>query len=162
MDDKPLRLYDTSLVAMIQNSVGSRTFRNFYVQLKDGSVVDAMNDGSDSCAFFVSSLLVIVKKASSMHGTIESTLEDLKTNNWQAVEPHDLQPGDVIIWEAQLFENKMQEHIGFYVGKARAVSTSMQEGCVSEHDALFDGARHITEVYRSIKQDIEEVPVRSE
>jgi hypothetical protein len=40
-------------------------FRNFYVRTDSGGEFDALDDGYNSCAFYVSSILAIFNKLSS-------------------------------------------------------------------------------------------------
>lgn len=119
-------------------------FRNFYIQTADGSEVDALSDGDNSCAFYVSSVLTLFGKHSGVHGTVRSTVTDLYNSGWQPVEQADIRPGDVIVWDDLDQEGA---HIGFYIGEGRAVSTSSTEKKVVEHDAQSD-FRAIGSVFR--------------
>lgn len=145
---KPKRLYFKTYLQLVHNSVGTEMFRNFYIRTADGTEMDAMADGSDSCAFFVSAVLTLFKKHSGVHGTVASAIADLRHSGWQPAAESDMQPGDVIVWEAIELEGTRYEHIGFYVGDGRAVSTSQSEKKVVEHDAHFDGTRAIQQVFR--------------
>ncbi len=146
--EKPKRLYFKTYLQLIRNSVGTEMFRNFYIQLADGSEIDALSDGSNSCAFYVSSVLTLFGKHSGVHGTVKSTVADLGHSNWRPVEKQAMQAGDVIVWEPAEIEGEWYEHIGFYLGDNRAASTSWTEKRVVEHDAYFDGARDIGQVFR--------------
>jgi hypothetical protein len=147
-EEKPKRLYFKTYLQMIRNSVGTEMFRNFYIQSGDGKEVDAVSDGSNSCAFYVSGVLTLMKKHSGVHGTVESTIADLVRCGWQPVTDAKLMPGDVIVWERIKVEDDWFQHIGFYIGDGRAVSTSQTEKKVVEHDAHFDGARSIEQIFR--------------
>lgn len=59
-----------------------------------------------------------------------------------------MQAGDVVVWEAIELEGAWYEHIGFFIGDGRAVSTSWTEKKVVEHDVHFDGAREVSQVFR--------------
>jgi hypothetical protein len=124
-----------SFLAVVRHSVGSHTFRTFYV-LRDGEQVDALRDGELSCAFFVSSILTIFGKIGSFHTTVRSTVEDLERSGWRPVEhPDAVQPGDVLLWSAQLIDGERHAHVGFCVGDGQAVSTSNETGTpVLHHD----------------------------
>jgi hypothetical protein len=147
-EEKPKRLYFKTYLQLIQNSIGTEMFRNFYIQMADGAEMDALSDGSNSCAFYVSSVLTLFKKHSGVHGTVKSTVEDLKHSGWQQVEEEAIGAGDVIVWDAIELEGSLYEHIGFYVGDNRAVSTSWTEKRVAEHDVYFDGTRTIGQIFR--------------
>lgn len=144
---KPKRLYYKTYLQLLHNAVGTQMFRNFYVELPDGRELDAMSDGSNSCAFFVSSVLTLFKKLDSPHGTVKSTVEDLQRSGWQPVAIDDITAGDVLVWEAQTFEDGSYEHIGFYLGGDQAVSTSWRTKKVVEHHVTFDDTRNIVQAF---------------
>lgn len=145
---KPERLYFKTYLELLKNSVGTEMFRSIFVQTPERGEFDALDGGKNSCAFFVSAVLVLFKKSESIHGTVESTRRDLENFGWQLVDG-EMQEGDVLVWEAMPFEDGTYEHIGFYVGDDKAVSTSWTELKVVRHDAHFgDADRAITHVYR--------------
>ena len=146
--DKPKRLYFKTYLQVVRNAVGTSMFRNFYVQTADGKEMDAMSDGSNSGAFFVSAILTLFHKLVGVHGTVSSTVKDLEKSDWEVVSKDDLQAGDVLVWEALKLEGTMYTHIGFYVGDDRAISASWTEKKVVEHSATFDGKRAIEQVFR--------------
>lgn len=124
-------------------------FRNFYVRTEERGEFDALDDGYNSCAFFVSSVLYVFKKLSDFHGTVSSTVEDLKKCGWQEVEKP--QPGDVLVWEPKKFPEGVVSHIGFYIGDGKAVSTSMKTKTPVVHDQNFgDTNRKITNIFRMV------------
>ena len=152
-DIKPRRLYFKSYIQLIHNSVGSNLFRNLYVETPERGEFDALDDGYNSCAFYVSSVLVIFKKLSGIHGTVVSTIRDLTESGWHEVSKP--QAGDVLVWEAQQFDDGLKEHIGFSLGNGRAVSTSWANKAVVVHDDVFDGKRKITKILRQSDWDNE-------
>src|ERR1700694_971831 len=93
--EKPERLYFQTYLQLIRNSVGTSMFRNFYIRYPDGKEVDAMSDGSNSCAFYVSSVLKLFNLQSDIHGTVNSVLKDLEQNSWIAIPEKEIQEGDV-------------------------------------------------------------------
>ncbi len=145
--DKLQRLYFKTYLKVIKNSIGTQMFRNFYVEGKDGKEFDALDDGENSCAFFTSSILVIFAKIKAIHGTVANTEKDILGSGWiQVDEP---KPGDILVWEAQEFPDGKHEHIGFYVGNDRAISTSSAEKKVIEHELNFGSRqRKIVKIYR--------------
>jgi hypothetical protein len=147
MDEKPKRLYFKSYLKMIENSVGSNMFRNFYATTPSRGEFDAFNDGEYSCAFFVTAVLVIFKKISGFHGLVSSAVEDLKKSGWQEVK--NIKAGDVLVWEHTAIGGESVPHIGFAIGNGRAVSTSWRQRCVAEHDVNFgEENRKIEKVLR--------------
>ncbi len=145
--EKPQRLYLKSYLQLIKNSVGSKMFRNFYVQTAEAGEFDALANGDNACAFFVSAVLHLFKKLHDFHGTVASTTADLEKSGWRKVtEP---KPGDVLVWEARDFADGRHEHIGFYIGNKQAISTSMEGGTVIKHDQNFgDAKRPFKQIYR--------------
>ncbi len=154
VEDKPERLYAKTLLQMIHNSVGTAMFKSFYVRTSERGEFDALGNGDNSCAFYVSSVLVIFKLIDSAHATVGSLVDDLERSGWLAVETAAssgpiLLPGDVIVWEAADAPDGRYEHVGFFVGKQRAVSTSYATKLVAEHDLYFgDAHRPIKQVFR--------------
>lgn len=147
--EKPIRLYFDSYLQLIHNSLGSNMFRNLYVHTSERGDFDALDDGNNSCAFYVSSILVLFKKLGDIHGTIEGTLKDLQASGW--VEVARPQPGDVLVWEARKFDNdaKKHKHIGFSIGNGQAVSMSWSEKVPIEHGENFGpDKRKIIQIFR--------------
>ena len=146
IEEKPIRLYFKSYLKIIKNAIGSKMFRNFYAKTSTKGEFDAFNDGEYSCAFFVSTILVIFKKISGFHGLVSHTVEDMEKSGWQKVDEH--RPGDVVVWEPIDFGNGPVPHIGFAIGNDQAVSTSWKQKCVIEHGINFNGNRKIEAIYR--------------
>ena len=145
--DKPTRLYFESYIQLLRNSVGSNMFRNLYVRTEEQGVFDALDDGYNSCAFYVSAVLVIFKKLSAIHGTVDSTKKDLFNSGWREID--EPKAGDVLVWEAMQFDDGLKEHIGFYLGKGKAISISWTKKTPIIHDKNFgDSKRKITHVFR--------------
>lgn len=144
---KPTRLYFKSYMQVIHNAVGSNLFRNFYVHTEAQGDFDALDDGNNSCALFVSSILVLFKKLSGIHGTVASTVKDLHESGWIVVDTP--QRGDVLLWEAREFNDGLKQHIGFSLGNGRAVSTSRLEKTPVEHNEHFgEDNRKIIRIFR--------------
>ena len=139
------RLMRDTYLAVVQNSVGTWMFREFYVRM-DGKKVDAMGDGRRSCAFFVSSILTIFGLIERIHATVDVTVEDLKKSGWRQVkEP---KPGDVLVWEKQEIGGNTNRHIGFYVSGGLAISNSYSHGVPTEHHWTYGGTRMVETIFR--------------
>ena len=114
-------LLDT-YIAVIKNSVGSKMFRNSYAKI-NGKKTDILQNGMLSCAFFVSSILVLSKLIKEIHGTVDGTVKDLEQSGWQQIAKPKI--GSVLVWEKIDFGNKnFHKHIGFYIGNNKAISTN--------------------------------------
>ena len=143
---KPGRLYFKSYLQAIRNSVGANTWRNFYVSTPGKGESDALDDGDKSCALFVSSILLMFKKAEAVHATVQSTVEDMRRSGWKEVSQP--QPGDVLVWEPTT-DDEPTDHIGFYMGDGRAISNSSSKRTPQEHDMNYDEKqREIVQVWR--------------
>jgi hypothetical protein len=149
---KPERLYAKTLLQMIRNSVGTAMFKSFYIRTPERGEFDALGGGDNSCAFYVSSVLVIFKLIGSAHATVDSLIMDLERSGWRVVEPQENaepRPCDVIVWEAVDAPDGRYEHVGFYIGNRRAISTSYASKVVAEHDLHFgDMQRPIKQIFR--------------
>ncbi len=142
------RLYFKSYLAMIHNSIGTAMYRNFYICTDNGQEVDAIGDGENACAFFVTSVLLIFGKQKRVHATVTSAIKDLEESGWTLVGKNDAKPGDVLVWAGRDDENGNQ-HIGFYVGENDAISTSSSQRKVTKHDMYYGQLRRdVTAVYR--------------
>lgn len=122
-----LKFFDTYL-KVIKNSLGTKMFRNIYAEV-NGKYVDITNNGDLSCAFYVSSVLLMFKSIDSVHSTVVSTVFDMKKNGWtETKKPLD---GDVVVWGKE--KNKKHKHIGFFLGDGKAISNSKDKRCPVEH-----------------------------
>ncbi|HEY8998794.1 MAG TPA: hypothetical protein VIM53_00565 [Candidatus Saccharimonadales bacterium] len=144
----PKRLIFKTYMQLVRGSVGSNMFRHFYMTRADGTEFDAVGDGDNGCAFFVSSVLTIFAKIERIHGTVAKTVEDLQKSGWLEVQTPEL--GDVLVWAPKTFESgETHAHIGFFVGDGKAVSMSSSLGTPAEHDMYFgDEKRAVTHIFR--------------
>ncbi len=124
-----------SYLAMIKNSVGSLLFKNFYAKVGNKKK-DLLNNGEYSCVFFVSSILLIFKLIKEPHLTVKSTLTDLKKSGWYKISK--IKSGAILRWEEFDFgDGDLHEHIGFYIGKSKAVSKDYKTGKPKLHHYKF-------------------------
>lgn len=123
---------------MIENSVGSMQYRNLFVRFKDsGAVKDVLNNGEYSCAFFVSSVLVLAGLMDTPHATVNTVVRLLEAGGWKRVDGAP-EPGDVLSWEPKLQpDGTAHGHVGFAVGNREAVSTDSRTGLVARHHETF-------------------------
>lgn len=125
--------FDTYL-ATVKNSVGSKLFRNYFAFV-NGKKNDIMDNGDLSCAFFVSALLKINNLLPDIHGTVNGTEIEMKKNNWKKIKNPKI--GSVLVWQALKFKNGGHKHIGFYIGKNKAISNSSRGGYPRIHHWTF-------------------------
>jgi len=148
--DVVVPLAGETYLAVIENSVGTRMFRNFYARA-NGKKTDIMEDGYLSCAFYVSAVLKIFGLAKEVHGTVNGTVKDMEKRDWVKVRKP--RRGDVVVWEPVTDAHGANKHIGFAASESRAISNLAKKGVPREHHITFgvkDGRprRKITGIYR--------------
>ena len=139
-----------SLLAMINNSIkggNNYTYRNLFFEDK-GIVVDILNDGNDSCAVFVSWILLTLELIQGPHATVETTVKDLEGSGWYKIKKP--RPGVILVWSevVGLINCLSHNHIGFYVGRNYAVSNSSHDtGFPHKHHYTYNDARSVEKIY---------------
>jgi hypothetical protein len=128
---------NSSYLAAVRDSVGSRMFRHLYAFDEQGKRSDILRDGRLSCAYYVAFILYHFKLINEPHATVVSTIKDMEKHGWTTVDVPEA--GDVLVWEPSIehVEDESHEHIGFYVGNERAVSNSSKKSEIVEHDWTF-------------------------
>ncbi len=128
----PLAVFP-SYMAMILNSVGSKTYRNLYYQI-EGKKNDVLEKGNLACAFYASNVLLSFKLIGDFRTSVEGLVEEMIENGWK--ETKKPRPGCVIVWE----EVDGHKHIGFYAGgwRKRAVSNSSRKKMPIKHKFTAD------------------------
>lgn len=140
-----VRIIFDSFLSVIKNSVGSKLFRNFYAKV-NGKKKDIIENGNFSCAFYVSSVLFLFKFIKDIHGTVNSTIKDLRESGWITINKPRI--GSILVWEKIDFGKKgINRHIGFYVGKDKAISTSSKRKCVVRHHWTFNSKRKVELIF---------------
>lgn len=126
---------------MIRNSIGSRMFRNSYMKIGH-KTIDILEDGNLSCAFYVSSLLLLFPELhliTTQHGTVAGALHDMKKSGWR--ETKTPRPGAVILWEKKSYADNYaksdHQHLGFYLGEKKAISNSNKQRMPALHNLTF-------------------------
>ena len=137
---------------MVENAAKGENwmFRNFYVE-KEGAVIDSLEDGKNSCAVFVSSILVLLNDLchwiKGPHITVISTENDMLESGWYEIDS--VKIGAVLIWEKKGGHNgNMHYHIGFYMGNDQAISNDSQGiGFPHKHHYTYNDTRKIEKIY---------------
>lgn len=128
-------LIKATLLAMVENSVGTTLWRNFYVCL-NGQQKDIMRDGDLSCAFFVSSILLVLSLIDKIHGTVDGVVFALEKSGWQKIKKP--KPGAVLVWvERTGKDSQKHKHLGFYLGRNQAVSNNSKTRKIARHHYTF-------------------------
>ncbi len=106
-----------TLFKLIENSIGTKLFRNNYFFI-NGKSKDLLKNGELSCAFYVSSILYLLKLIKSPHTTVQSTLKDLEESGWYKIK--NPKKGAVVLWDK---DKEDHYHLGFYWNNKKAVSS---------------------------------------
>ncbi len=139
-----------SYLALIKNSVDSNLFRNLYAQV-DQENKDNTNDGNLSCAFFVSSVLVLFKLIGEGHATVKSTVADMEESGWKEIKEPKI--GSILVWEKKEINGGLNSHIGFYLGDNQAISNNSKTGKPVTHHWTYNQTRKVEEIYWHQKLD---------
>ncbi len=124
-----------SYLKMIENSLGTRLFQNFYIY-NGKNKKDGVKDGELSCAFFVSFILNNFDLINKSHLTVKSTIGDMQESGWIKIKKP--RKGAVIVWKKKLYpDGKTHSHIGFYVGNRQAISNSQSRRTPVRHYFTF-------------------------
>ena len=132
---KVVPMLNDTYLAVIKNSIGSKLFRNLYAKV-GGKKIDITENGNLSCAIFVSSILVLFKLIKDVHATVNGTVRDLKESSWVEIKKPKI--GCILVWVEKDFGNgRLHKHIGFYIGKEKAISNDFRRGYPTKHDWKF-------------------------
>lgn len=132
-----------SYLKVVKNSLGSNTWRNFYAKV-NGQKKDITQNGELSCAFFVSSILIMFDLIKDSHLTVAGAIKDLKKSGWQST--RNTKAGCLLIWEATKSSDG-HRHIGFCVSKDKAISTNYKTGKPCIHHLTFKHKRKIEAIF---------------
>ncbi len=131
--------YFRNYIAMINNSVGTKMFRNFFLDGKD-----ITENGNKSCAYFVSSILYLAnsfKLIESPHITVSGMVKDMMSCGWKEVSVPEI--GSVLIWEKQ---ETGHNHIGFFMGYNVVINNSPSRGIIERSHWTFNDTRKIEKI----------------
>ena len=110
-------------------------FRHLYV-LDDKKVKDILKNGRLSCAYYVSMVLKMFDLISQPHATVKGALRDMQKNGWRTT--RQFKPGNVLVWEEKKFsDGETHQHLGFYLGKDKAISNSDQKSVPLVHHLTY-------------------------
>ncbi len=142
MYNKHMKKYSIKYKKYILKNIGSDEYRNHFIS-KDNVLLDVLQDGRFACAKFVSEVLKKFRMINVVHATVKSAQKDMMAFGWKEIELRDIKRGDVIVWERNARGNL---HIGFYVGRYRAVSNSSSKRVIWKHHYKYRGKRKIVRV----------------
>lgn len=142
-----------SLIAIVQNSIkggDNYLFRNVYGKNEKGEEIDILENGRNSCAAFVSWVLMAIELIKKPHATVEGTEKDLINSGWYPIEEY--REGAVLLWSGILGELLGQEnikhrHMGFCVGDGQAISNDSNSGFPRKHHVTYNDSRKVEKIY---------------
>lgn len=107
-------------LSLIKSAVGTPLFRHLYCRVGKKKV-DLLRNGDLSCAFFVSSILILQSLIKGVHTTVSSTVKDMEKFGWVEIKKPKI--GSVILWGAwPNRRNEPHQHLGFFIGGNQAIS----------------------------------------
>jgi hypothetical protein len=131
-------LFDNYL-AVINGAPGSGMFRKFYARV-DGRKKEVSENGNLSCGWFVAFILKYFGLIREPHMTVDGVLRDMESSGWRKIAKPKV--GCIIVW-APMDDKRGAEyasghrHIGFLVGKHKAVSNLSSKGIPGRHHWTF-------------------------
>jgi len=118
-------------LTVIKNSVNSKMFRHVYVW-EDNKEKDILEGGEYSCAYYVSCILKmfnLINQEISPHAMIGGLIK--------------LKPGNILLWE----EKSGHQHVGFYLGKNKAISHRYEKKMPIVHHYTYNNKRKIIKIF---------------
>jgi len=143
-------LKNKSLLAIVTNSIkggDNFLFKNLYARNQQGEEIDILEDGKNSCAVFVSWILLALEMVKKPHATVEGVEKDLAESGWYEIK--ELRPGAVLVWESKVgqFDGLLHRHAGFFVGNDEAISNDTASGFPRRHHVTYGDSRKIEKIY---------------
>lgn len=126
-DPKIKYLVLKNLINSINRSVNSDLYRNVFALNAEGKEFDALDDGENSCAYFISCILTMHKLIDSPHAVVDTTIKCMLDAGWY--ETPNPSPGSVIYWP----KKDGHSHIGFLVDQDNVISNSSSKRSPQRH-----------------------------
>mgnify|MGYP001599530607 CR=1 FL=1 len=127
-------LLKDSYLKTIENSVGSKLFRNLYFEIENKRT-DILKNGVLSCAVFVSWILKNFDLIKEGHAMVNGTVKDLEKSGWYKIKKPEV--GTVLVWKEEIYDDDSHKHIGFYIGNEMAISNSYKLKMPQKHHWTF-------------------------
>ena len=139
-----------SLLVIVTNSVkggDNYLFKNIYAKNQQGEEIDILENGENSCAVFVSWILLALEMIKRPHATVGGVEKDLADSGWYEIK--DLRQGAVLLWESKpgQYDGLPHRHLGFFMGNNEAISNDTPSGFPRRHHATYNDSRKIEKIY---------------
>jgi hypothetical protein len=126
-----------NLLICINNSVGTQMFKNYFVEKNEEEPKDVMQNGDLSCAYYVSTILLMFGLIDRCHWRVDGTIKAMENHGWIQIKK--IRPGCVIIWDPIKQNGEAHFHIGFYIGEEIAVSNRSSMSMPGAHPLHYSG-----------------------
>lgn len=123
-------------------------FRNLFASDASSKERDILEDGRNSCAAFVSWILLTQELIRTPHVMVNGMEKDLISSGWYEIKEPRL--GAVIMWEEKMgaYDKLMHRHVGFCINDSEAISNDSQgRGFPHKHHITYNGSRKIEKIY---------------
>ncbi len=130
---KKRKMKKENFLLSIRNATGSQLFRSYLD--KEGN--DVLKDGDLSCAYFISSILLLHGLIDRAHFTVPGTLYAMQKSGWYKI--NNLKKGCVVVWGSVHQNGADHKHLGVYVGESQAISNRSSLGMPGEHPLHYSG-----------------------
>lgn len=137
-------LFKENYLAVIENSRGTKMFRNFYIKIS-GKKEDNTKNGILSCAYFVSAILAMFGLINETNINVNGLVEEMRKCGWKKIK--NPRRGSVLVWENKKFDDKQHKHIGFFIGSGKAISNSFKKKMPVVHHWTFGRNRKIEAIF---------------
>ena len=130
-------------LTVIKNSANSKMFRHIYISENDEEK-DILEEGQLSCAYYVSCILKLfnlINQEISPHAVVGGLVKNILNNGWK--ETKELKIGNILLWE----EKSGHQHLGFYLGKNKAISHCHEKKTPTIHHYTYNNERKIIKIF---------------
>lgn len=136
MQKQVIPLNFETYLSVVKGNVGSSAYSHLWARI-GGKKKDIVDGGRLSCAFFVSFVLRAYGFTNSLRASVPGMVKELEASGWQKTKK--FLPGSVLVWEDKLDKRsgERHSHVGFYIGKNRAISNDGDKGVIKEHHFTY-------------------------
>jgi len=147
---KVIPLFKENYLAMMEKSLGTKMFQDCYARV-DGKKENITRKGETSCAYFVSSILMVFGLIKEIHLTVKGTIKDIEKFGWRRIKRP--RKGSILVWEEKDFKDEKHSHLGFFIGRAKAISRGSEKRVPVVHAWNFNGKRKVEAIFWHRKLD---------
>ncbi len=122
-----------NLLLSVKNSIGTQLFRSYFIDDNQ----DVLCDGDLSCAYFISSILLIHGLIDRAHFTVSGTIFAMQNSGWHEIKI--IKEGCIVVWGSVHQNGADHKHLGVYIGEGQAISNRSSLGMPGEHSLHYSG-----------------------